>query len=261
MERRDYEKHLMGELCWDCHAATHGSAARQRQCPGCRRKWSYEQRRQQWEILKAFVLGSTAHHTARTLRISYPTVWHHYRSWRRCLWEQSERERPPLCGEIEAGESCFGGRRKGQRGRGAAGKVRVFGLLERGGKVYSVVVPDCTKETLMAKIRDHSAKGSVYYTDTSSAATTTSRATANTSRSTTRSPSKAAGATSTASRGSGASPRTGTVRPTASIPTTSPSTSANTSSASTTAQTTFSISFTTWLSALISHSNLNQLLP
>ena len=165
MERRDYEKRLIGELCRDCRAATHGSAARQRQCPRCRRKWSYEQRRQQWEILKAFVLGATAHHTARTLRISYPTVWCLYRSWRQCLWEESERERPPLCGEIEADESCFGGRRKGQRGRGAAGKVRVFGLLERGGRVYSVVVPDCTKETLMAKIRDHSAKGSVYYTD------------------------------------------------------------------------------------------------
>ena len=165
MERKDYEKHLMGELCWDCHAATHGSGKKQRQCPGCRRKWSYEQRRLQWEILKAFVLGSTAHHTARTLRISYPTVWGHYRSWRQSLWKQSERERPPRCGEIEADESYFGGRRKGQRGRGAAGKVRVFGLLERGGKVYSVVVPDCTKETLMAKIRDQSVKGSVYYTD------------------------------------------------------------------------------------------------
>jgi transposase len=165
MEPREYEKHVVGELCWECHAATHGSAARQRQCPRCRRKWSYERRRQQWEILKAFVLGASAHHAARTLRISYPTVWRHYRAWRQRLWERSERERPPLCGQIEADESYFGGRRKGQRGRGAAGKVRVFGLLERGGKVYSVVVPDCTKETLMAKIRAHSVKGSVYYTD------------------------------------------------------------------------------------------------
>ena len=104
-------------------------------------------------------------HRARTLRISYPTVWGHCSSWRQRLWEQSERERPPLCGEIEADESCFGGRRKGHRGRGAAGEVRVFGLLERGGKDYSVVVPDCTKETLMANIRAHSVKGSVYCTD------------------------------------------------------------------------------------------------
>lgn len=34
-----------------------------------------------------------------------------------------------LSGEIEADESYFGGGRKGKRGRGAAGKIAVFGLL------------------------------------------------------------------------------------------------------------------------------------
>ena len=38
-------------------------------------------------------------------------------------------------GEIEVDESYFGGRRKGRRGRGAGGKIPVFGLLKRGGKV------------------------------------------------------------------------------------------------------------------------------
>jgi transposase len=33
-------------------------------------------------------------------------------------------------GEIEVDESYFGGRRKGKRGRGAAGKTPVFGLLK-----------------------------------------------------------------------------------------------------------------------------------
>ena len=42
-------------------------------------------------------------------------------------------------GEIEADESYFGGIRKGKRGRGAAGKVAVFGLFKRNGKVYTVV--------------------------------------------------------------------------------------------------------------------------
>jgi len=51
-----------------------------------------------------------------------------------------------LEGEVEADESYFGGRRKGKRGRGAAGKVPVFGLLKRNGKVYTVVIPD-TKQT------------------------------------------------------------------------------------------------------------------
>ncbi len=39
--------------------------------------------------------------------------------------------------EIEVDESHFGGHHKGKRGRGAARKVPVFGLLKRGGKVYT----------------------------------------------------------------------------------------------------------------------------
>jgi len=40
-------------------------------------------------------------------------------------------------GKIELDESYFGGVRKGKRGRGVAGKVTVFGILKRGGKVYT----------------------------------------------------------------------------------------------------------------------------
>ena len=47
-----------------------------------------------------------------------------------------------LAGEIEMDESYFGGRRKGKRGRGAVGKVPVFGLLKRGGEVYAKVITD-----------------------------------------------------------------------------------------------------------------------
>ena len=47
--------------------------------------------------------------------------------------------------EVEADESYFGGRRKGKRGRGAQGKVPVFDLLKRHGKVFTVVIPN-TKE-------------------------------------------------------------------------------------------------------------------
>ena len=156
MERKDYEKHLLGELCWGCHAAPHGRGARPRPCPRCRRKWSYDRCRQQWEILQAFVLGATAHHAARTLRISYPTVWRHSRSWRQHLWGRKGNRN---------GRRSAAGSKPTKATSGAAGKVRVFGLLERGGKVYSVVVPDCTQETLRAKIRAHSSKGPVDFTD------------------------------------------------------------------------------------------------
>jgi transposase len=85
-----------------------------------------------------------------------------YRQW---MLELATVERKKLLGEIELDESYFGGKRKGKRGRGAAGKVTVFGLLERNGRVCTVVVENVKKETLMAKIEAKSVKGSVYYTD------------------------------------------------------------------------------------------------
>ena len=51
-------------------------------------------------------------------------------------------------------ESYFGGKRKGRRGRGAAGKVPVFWRLKRGGKVYAKGIPNAKSQTLKA-IMDH----------------------------------------------------------------------------------------------------------
>jgi len=49
---------------------------------------------------------------------------------RRVLLSQ-EHPAKLLRGEVEADESYFGGRRKGKRGHGAAGKVPVLGILEQ----------------------------------------------------------------------------------------------------------------------------------
>ena len=54
-----------------------------------------------------------------------------------------------LKGEVEADESYFGGRRKGKRGRGAANKIPVFGILERNGIVSVDVVPNVGTQTLL----------------------------------------------------------------------------------------------------------------
>ena len=43
-----------------------------------------------------------------------------------------------LCLRTQTYESYFGGKRKGKRGRGSAGKVPVFGILKHGGKVYAL---------------------------------------------------------------------------------------------------------------------------
>jgi transposase-like protein len=42
---------------------------------------------------------------------------------------------------------------RGKRGRGAYGKTIVFGLLKRHGKVYTEIVPNCSRATLQGIIR------------------------------------------------------------------------------------------------------------
>jgi transposase len=71
-----------------------------------------------------------------------------------------------LSGEIEADESYFDGKRKGKRGRGAAGKVAVFGILNRAGKVYTAIIPNAKTETLLPIIEEKVRPDSIVYKDT-----------------------------------------------------------------------------------------------
>ena len=68
-------------------------------------------------------------------------------------------------GPVELDESYFGGRRKGRRGRGAAGKVVVFGILKRNGRVYTVAVDNAKSETLLPAIKKKIMPDSIVYTD------------------------------------------------------------------------------------------------
>jgi len=55
---------------------------------------------------------------------------------------------------VEADESYFGGVLKGKRGRGAAGKIAVFGLLKRGGKVYTAMILNAKTESVWSIIKE-----------------------------------------------------------------------------------------------------------
>ena len=67
---------------------------------------------------------------------------------------------------FELDESYFGARRvRGKRGRGAAGKTPVFGLLKRNGKVYVKIVDNCSKNQLMPIIKGQILAGSTINTD------------------------------------------------------------------------------------------------
>ncbi|MBK2350656.1 IS1595 family transposase, partial [Francisella tularensis subsp. novicida] len=84
----------------------------------------------------------------------------------RLLIYQNSEHLEMFAGEIEVDESYFGGTRKGKRGRGAGGKVPVFGLLKRNGKVYTVIIPDAKSDTLLPIIIEKVKPDSIVYTDT-----------------------------------------------------------------------------------------------
>ena len=68
-------------------------------------------------------------------------------------------------GEIEVDKSYFGGRWKGKRGRGAAGKITVFGLLKRSGRVCTKIIPDASGATLIPIIKRKVIPDSILYSD------------------------------------------------------------------------------------------------
>jgi transposase len=120
--------------------------------------------RQLNELVKYFALEVPAGRAAKVIDINRHSAERVYQVIRRCLARECERH-SPLGGEVECDESYFGGRRKGPRGRGAAGKVPVFGLLKRDGKVYTRIVEDVSRKTLRQIIRTKVVPESVIYTD------------------------------------------------------------------------------------------------
>ncbi len=120
----------------------------------------------QQKLLEFFVLQVTARSAANLLGIQANSAALFYQKIREIIAFQIEQESHEFFdGEIELDESYFGGHRKGKRGRGAAGKVIVFGILKRGGKIYTKIVQDTKTNTLLPIIRRKIIPDSVVYTD------------------------------------------------------------------------------------------------
>jgi len=118
-------------------------------------------------LLEYFVLEVTARSAANLLGIQANSAILFYRKVRQEIAEKLEIEAQEVFNDdIEIDESYFGGVRKGKRGRGAAGKVVVFGMLKRHGKVYTVIVENTKEATLMPVIANKIKPDSVVYTDT-----------------------------------------------------------------------------------------------
>ena len=120
--------------------------------------------RQLNELVKYFALEVPASRAANVTGINRHSAERVYQVVRRRLARECELH-SPLGGEVECDESYFGGRRKGPRGRGAAGKVPVFGLLKRNGKVYTRIVKGVSRKTLRQIIRTKVVPESITYTD------------------------------------------------------------------------------------------------
>jgi transposase len=119
----------------------------------------------QWlRLVKLFELELSTRKIAQQLWISYDSVYRAIHTFRAAILAHSnEGEKPFVGGEVD--ESYFGGKRKGKRGRGAAGKVPVLGILEREGQVFVEVVPNTRAETVLALTVKKVRRGSIVYTD------------------------------------------------------------------------------------------------
>ena len=120
----------------------------------------------QERLLEHFVSCSTARCAASLVGVNKSTAAYYFHRLREIISYKIERESDEcFIGEIEVDESYFGGHRKGNRGRGAGGKVPVFGLLKRGGRVYTKIIPDASSSTLIPIIERKVVPDSIVYSD------------------------------------------------------------------------------------------------
>lgn len=117
------------------------------------------------KLIELFIAGSTARTASELVSVNKTTASYYFHRLRVLIYENSEHLEM-FTGEIEVDESYFGGTRKGKRGRGSGGKVPVFDLLKRNGKVYTVIIPDAKSDTLLPIIREKVKPDSIVYTDT-----------------------------------------------------------------------------------------------
>ena len=117
-------------------------------------------------LIEHFVSGSTALTAASLCSVNRKTAAFFFLRLRAIIVLKLEAESEAMFGgEIEVDESYFGGKRIGKGGRGAGGKIPVFGLLKRGGRVYTKIISDASSETLIPIINRKVIPDSIVYSD------------------------------------------------------------------------------------------------
>ena len=118
------------------------------------------------KILRCFCEDLDATKTAKLLLINRNTINRYFNIFRKAIYYNSISDFEKEDGEFELDESYFGAKRvRGKRGRGASGKIPVFGLLKRDGNVYVEIVNNCTRQQLLPIIQGKILEGSTINTD------------------------------------------------------------------------------------------------
>jgi transposase len=125
--------------------------------------------RQKYTILfNSFLADITSSKASEIAATNRKTADRYFNFFRHVLLEAAlqERKDAQLANGIEIDESYFGPKRiRGKRGRGAGGKIIVFGLLKQQGKVFTQVIKNVERVEVMPIIRKVVQSGSDIYSD------------------------------------------------------------------------------------------------
>ena len=120
------------------------------------------------KTIECFCVDIDATKTAQLLRLNRKTVNRYYNIFRKAIFDYQTKELGKIIGTVELDESYFGPRRMrgmvNKFGRGTY-KQPVFGIFERGGRVYTEIVPNCKRATLRPIIQGKVDPRSSVYSD------------------------------------------------------------------------------------------------
>jgi transposase-like protein len=123
-----------------------------------------------WQVVNC-KNGISSCETARAMGVTQKTAWFMNHRLRFALTDGGSGL---LSGEVEADESFIGGKARNMHahirarkitGTGGKDKTAVMGILQRGGKVRTSVIPNRKKSAIQAEVRKHVQAGSALYTD------------------------------------------------------------------------------------------------
>lgn len=168
--------HLGESVCRRCGAVRpYRLSSGRLRCRGCGHTFSHASgtllarirlpRRTLAHLLYLFTLGVPAYRARQYSGVGLKTMQRTYTRFREAIYGAAAEELHQLAGVLELDETTFGGYRPGKRGWGAAGKRVVFGIYKRNGRVLCFPVPNRSWATLLPLIEQHTAPGSLFYTD------------------------------------------------------------------------------------------------